>query len=110
MSRYDEAEALLRKSVEAGRVDSRLYRLYGRALEGQDRLADAEQAYRRAQQAAPDEFDALADLVSFLWQVVGRRDAALEELRAWAERHPNDRRVRDALRELQDAPAAPGGR
>jgi tetratricopeptide (TPR) repeat protein len=109
MQRFVEAQELFEKLIASGPVDSRLYRLYGRVLEGQDRPAEAEQAYRRALELEPESFDVLMDLASYLWQVARRPEAAIEALRAWDQRHPGDRRVRQAIREIEDATARAGG-
>jgi len=105
LQRYDDAEALLGEMVGRGVEDSRIYRLYGRALEGQDRMGEAETAYRRALEVDPQNAEVLMDLASFLWQIAGRTDAATELLRDWDRRYPGDRRIQTALRELATAAA-----
>jgi tetratricopeptide (TPR) repeat protein len=110
MRRPEEAEALLRGLVTRGWGDARLFRLLGRSLEEQGKQAEAEVQYRRAIALAPDDFDSLSDLFYLLWQKLDRVEDGIALLRDWARRHPNDRRVTQALEELGAVPVMPGGK
>ena len=110
MRRPEEAEALLRGLITRGWGDARLFLLLGRSLEEQEKMADAEAQYRRGVAMAPDDFDALSDLFYLLWQKLDRGEEGIALLRDWARRHPNDRRVTQALEELGSAAGAPGGK
>jgi tetratricopeptide (TPR) repeat protein len=110
MRRPQEAEALLRGLATRGWGDARLYVLLGRSLEEQDKTADAETQYRRALALAPEDFDALSDLFYLLWQKMDRGEEGIALLRDWARRHPNDRRVTQALEELGVATGMPEGK
>jgi hypothetical protein len=110
MKRPEEAEALLRSLAARGWSDARLFRMLGRSLEEQDRMADAEAQYRRALALAPDDFDSLSDLFYILWQKLDRGEEGVALLEDWARRHPDDRRVKQALEELGIAAGAPEGR
>jgi tetratricopeptide (TPR) repeat protein len=107
MQRPAEAEGLLRGLVARGWNEARLFRILGRSLEEQNKLADAEAQYRRALALAPDDFDSLSDLFYLLWEKLDRGEEGIALLRDWARRHPDDKRVADALKELSAASAAP---
>ena len=110
MRRPEEAEALLRSLEARGWGDVRLYLLLGRSLEEQEKPADAEAQYRRALTLAPDDFDTLSDLFYLLWEKLDRGAEGIALLQDWARRHPDDRRVTEALEELGAASAVPGGK
>ena len=109
LGKFEEAEQLARDWLRQGWTDSRAWRILGRVHELRDNLAEAEAAYRRALAAEPDDFDTVRDVVSFYWQVADRPEAAADLLRDWNQRHPGDRRVTGALRELESMLGTTGG-
>jgi tetratricopeptide (TPR) repeat protein len=110
MRRPEEAEALLQSLAARGWGDARLFLLLGRSLEEQDKPADAEAQYRRALALAPNDFDTLSDLFYLLWQKLDRGEEGIALLQDWARRHPDDRRVTEALEELGATSEVPGGK
>ncbi len=101
--KYAEAEEYFQKLIDQGWNDARLLRMLGRAQEAQKKLDAAEQSYRRAVDAGPNDFEAMRDLFSYLWQVVGDRQQAIDVLQQWARRHPDDKEIAAAIREYSDS-------
>jgi len=110
---YDRAEEAFRDMIDAGDRSSDAFRLYGAALEAQQRYSEAEAAYREAVRRHPEEFDNYRILFTLLWQL-DQRPAAVAVIESWLARHPEDEATRAALRQLlaDSSAAAPadGGR
>ena len=114
--RYPEAEEYLRNVIAQGIRDPLVYHDLGRAQEAQGKMSDAEESYRQALAGAPDDFESMRDLFSFLWQAEQKKPEAYQVLVDWNRRHPDDERVTAALQEFADSagvkppvPAAKGG-
>ncbi len=99
----DGAERELRWIIDRGDGDQQILRLLGRVLETAGKLDQGEQVYRQAVDAAPNNFDAVRDLFSFLWKTKGEKTRALDVLDAWLARHPDDAKVREARRYYADS-------
>ncbi len=98
-----EAEQYFQKLIDQGWGEPRLWRMLGRAQESQKKVQAAEQSYRRAVESDPEDFEAMRDLFSYIWQVVGDRKAAVDVLQQWANRHPDDKRVQEAIKQYSDS-------
>ncbi|MFN8548422.1 MAG: DUF2723 domain-containing protein, partial [Candidatus Eisenbacteria bacterium] len=100
--RFPEAEGILAKVADAGTSDPRIYRMLGRALEGQGKNEAAEQNYRRAMDVDPANFDAMRELFSYLWDSRQKYGDALKVLDQWVARNPNDPITPEIQRARQD--------
>ncbi|BAK65861.1 hypothetical protein SLG_11860 [Sphingobium sp. SYK-6] len=74
------AEAAARQAFALGGKAPETWLVLARALQGQNRLDEAEQAFRRAVALRPSYVEALRDLAQLRWMRTGRLDAALAEL------------------------------
>lgn len=77
LSRFDEAEAVLEAVLASRSDDARVVRSWGYVLIGQNRYEEAEAVLRRAQQLAPQEAVAFADL-ALVNRLLERHDVGLE--------------------------------
>ncbi|MFH1143118.1 MAG: DUF2723 domain-containing protein [Candidatus Eisenbacteria bacterium] len=108
---YSGAEEAFRELLAAGDRSPETYRLLAASIEAQGRLGDAETVYRDAVRRYPDDFDLTRMLFTYLWSQ-DKREAGIEVIQGWLNRHPNDTVTRQALDELlrpegADSQAAP---
>jgi len=107
---YEEAERRLNEVLAEIPDDPRIFRLLGRAQEAGGRLDEAEATYRRMVAADPGDFEYFGDFFSFLWQVREKRSEAVDLLRGWAERHPDEPALARTLQAYEDSLAFYSGR
>ena len=80
VGRYAEAETRARKAQTLGLRAPETLLVLAHALQGQDRLDEAEETYRAAIRARPGYFDAHKDLAQLIWMRTEDVAAASEEL------------------------------
>ncbi len=100
--RFDRAEEIYGELAFRGFGDFNVVRLYGRSVERQGRLEDAEQIYRKGYEVYRDDHEALAEIFSFYIET-GRSREALSILEDWVRRHPADTQARQRLQQLRDS-------
>jgi len=110
MGRWSDAESILRKVLDQGQVDYRLFCVLGQAQEAQGHLEEAEGSYRRAQVVSPGSFDPYRYLFSLFWQTKKDPTAALQVLDSWLQQHPDDQKVRRARQVYADSAALLGAK
>lgn len=76
----ERAEAAARTAFALGGKAPETWLVLARALQSQNRLEDAEEAFRKAAALRPGYVEALRDLAQLVWMRTGRLDAALAEL------------------------------
>lgn len=86
MQRYPEAEEAALRAIAKGSATS--VGVLGRALQGQDKLAEAEQAFRVAVSQRPGEPGVHRDLAELVWLRTGSREAMTEMLDQIIRAHP----------------------
>ncbi len=91
-----EAAALLEPRLDRPPKHAEFYRVLGLIRFDQDRLDEAEEAFRRALEIEPDAFASHNNL-GFLLLVRDRPDDAIRYLRRALQLHPDDRRARTNL-------------
>lgn len=89
LGRNTEAEAEVQKAIAAGLRAPETYVVLGHALQGQDRLDEAEAAYRTAIRVRPVYADAQRDLAQLIWMRTEDVAAATEMLDSVLEAAPN---------------------
>ena len=90
VARYAEAEAGCRRAFAKGLDAPETWVVLARALQGQHRMDEAEQAFRQALRRRPDMVDAHRDLAQLVWmrtEDIGLATAALD---AAIAAHPAD--------------------
>lgn len=102
VDRFDRAEEIYGELASRGFGEFPVVRLYGRSVERQGRMADAEAIYRRGYELYPDDQEALAEIYSFYMEV-GRSREAIGVLEDWVRRHPADSQARQRLQQLRDS-------
>ena len=101
--RYAEAEAEFRWMVDNKQADALILGLLGDALVAQQKLDEAERAYRYALSAYPEDWDTYRALFSLLWREIGDREGAVDVLDIWLSRHPEDTDVLRARQRYADS-------
>jgi tetratricopeptide (TPR) repeat protein len=95
-----EAETVARRAFAKGLDAPETWLLLGRALQGQRRFDEAEQAYRQAIGRRPDYADAQAELAQLIWMRTAQIQAAGESLTGAIRAHPADVRLKSAKARL----------
>lgn len=88
MGRAVEAEAAVRRAFALGGDVPETWLVLARALQGQDRHDEADDAYREALKRRPDYLDALIDLAQLIWMRTGDADQARTPLNVAIGRFP----------------------
>lgn len=97
---FPQAEAAARRAFAKGIDAPQTWLTLARALQGQDRFAEAEQAYHQAIRRLPDDADAHADLAQLIWMRTEDAAAAGEAVSAAIAAHPGNARLSAAKAKL----------
>ena len=90
MRRYAEAEAAVRRAFAKGGDAPETWLVLARALSGQEKHDEAEQAYRQAAARRPAYVEALRELAQLIWMRTADAARALAPVREALDRAPGD--------------------
>lgn len=102
MRRYAEAEAAVRRAFAKGGNAPETWLVMARALAGQERHDDAEQAYRQAVARRPAYAEALRELAQLIWMRTADAALALTPVREELDRTPRDSGLRRLMALLME--------
>ncbi|MGH7021405.1 MAG: putative 2OG-Fe(II) oxygenase [Brevundimonas sp.] len=102
MRRHVEAEAAVRRAFAKGGDAPETWLVLARALAGQEKYDDGEQAYRQAMARRPAYGEALRELAQLIWMQTADAARALAPVREALDRAPGDSGLRGLLGLLMD--------
>ena len=106
---YPESEAAARRAMALRQAGPATVLVLARALQGQGRVAEAEEAYREVVRLSPTSVDPQRELSQLIWMRTGDLPAAAAPLRATLATAPGATELVAALARLQEFAGDLGG-